>query len=715
MTFEERLNQRFAEESAFIENNDGSELFGYPLLDQQLLTVYRLLHSEDKNYFLNYSDTGAGKTKAAIAVTYYAKAKHSLIICPCQVKDNAWGASLREIKCLVSKEISIDEVLTDCSNTVTYEIFNYDKFNDARRANKLIKSIVESKIYDVIIFDEAHRLKNKGSNTYQNILRMTQALRQINPNLKVIGATATPITTSNADLQGIFEIMSGKCADELMEGNLANKLINANKILETSGFGYFPKSQLEVRYNGINGEDLFGSNSAIYKKAFMATHLCNIDGTSIEQDCIKYKDNVIMREELHMMLKFNAYKHLITKGSTIYTEYTYDEVFVSELKELVNGLGLKACIYSGENKCSGIFESNADGSVRELDSVEAFVKGYYDVLIGTRAMCEGVDGLQKVCNKLILHTIPSLWSTFHQLIGRFDRRGSKFIDEGVDVYVPMVMFTDKDGKPTGFDKRRWNYMDIRRKKDSVTKGGHLETISELDKKKMVDEVITKLKGKYEMTEIARKNLEINVDDLVSLPKERKESIINEFNRKGKITNPDNLHKTLTNDPTEWHQYHKLRRESMKEWPEIPYEYIASKIKNKRQIVGDFGCGENQMRKFIPENTVYGFDHVACDDSVIACNMAHTPLEDESLDVAVFSLSISWGNTFHEEYIKEAYRLLTSGMGLLYIAEPNKAYTEEEKQNLIKMLETNGFGIVTYNNGKSYEDRGKFFYITAMKK
>ena len=59
-----------------------------------------------------------------------------------------------------------------------------------------------------------------------------------------------------------------------------------------------------------------------------------------------------------------------------------------------------------------------------------------------------------------------------------------------------------------------------------------------------------------------------------------------------------------------------------------------------------------MRNFIPENTVYGFDHVAVDDTVIACNMAHTPMEDESLDVAVFSLSISWGNTFHEEYVKE---------------------------------------------------------------
>lgn len=708
MNFEENLNKEFAEESAFIENNDGSELFGYPLLDQQLLTVYRLLKDDNKNYFLNYSDTGAGKTKAAIAVTYYGKAKHTLIICPCQVKDNAWKASLEEIKCMPTKRIAVDSVFeTVEEDDITYEIFNYDKFNDGIRANKIIELLVKSKTYDVIIFDEAHRLKNKGANTYQNILRLTTALRQINPNLKVIGATATPITTSNADLQGIFEIMSGKCADELMEGNLANKLINANKILETSGFGYFPESNIEVRYNGISGKDLFGSNGSLYKKAFFATHLCNIDGSSIEEDCIKFKDDIIKREELHMALKFNAYKHLITKGTTIYTEYTYEEIFVTELKELIERMGLSACIYSGESKSAVV--DNA-----EMDSIEAFVSGKVDVLIGTKAMCEGVDGLQKVCNKVILHTIPSLWSSFHQLIGRFDRRGSNFSDEGVDVYVPMVMFTDKDGKPTGFDKRRWNYMDIRRKKDSVTKGGHLEVISEVDKAKMVDEVINKLKDKYEMTEIQRKDIEVNVDELVSISKERKQSIINEFNARGKRTNPNNLHKSLTSDPSEWYQYHKLRREAMKEWPEIPYEYIASKIKNKRHIVGDFGCGENQMRKFIPENTVYGFDHVAADDTVIACNMANVPMEDESLDIAVFSLSISWGSTFHEEYIKEAYRLLSYG-GVIYIAEPTKAYTEDEKKSLIKMLEDNGFGIVMHNDGRAYEDRGKFYYITAIKR
>ena len=146
---------------------------------------------------------------------------------------------------------------------------------------------------------------------------------------------------------------------------------------------------------------------------------------------------------------------------------------------------------------------------------------------------------------------------------------------------------------------------------------------------------------------------------------------------------------------------------MKDWGEIPYEYIASKIKNKNRVVADFGCGENMMKTFIPNNKVYSFDHVAIDDTVIACDMAHTPLEDESIDIAVFSLAL-WGSNY-TDYFKEAYRLLNYD-GLVYIAEPTKAYDENKREELIAELKESGFTQVG-----EIESRGKFFYITVIKK
>jgi ubiquinone/menaquinone biosynthesis C-methylase UbiE len=74
---------------------------------------------------------------------------------------------------------------------------------------------------------------------------------------------------------------------------------------------------------------------------------------------------------------------------------------------------------------------------------------------------------------------------------------------------------------------------------------------------------------------------------------------------------------------------------------------------------------------------------------------------------VFSLAL-WG-TNYEDYFKEAYRLLNYD-GLMYIAEPSKSYTKEERDELVEILKRNHFTMVG-----DIEDRGKFFYITVIKK
>ena len=52
---------------------------------------------------------------------------------------------------------------------------------------------------------------------------------------------------------------------------------------------------------------------------------------------------------------------------------------------------------------------------------------------------------------------------------------------------------------------------------------------------------------------------------------------------------------------------------------------------------------------------FGGPLVAVNENVVACDMAHVPLDDETLDVAIFSLSLMGSN--FSEYVREAYRAL----------------------------------------------------------
>lgn len=75
------------------------------------------------------------------------------------------------------------------------------------------------------------------------------------------------------------------------------------------------------------------------------------------------------------------------------------------------------------------------------------------------------------------------------------------------------------------------------------------------------------------------------------------------------------------------------------------------------IVADFGCGEARLAESVSQKC-YSFDLVAANKKVIACNMAHTPLSPESVNVAVFCLSLMGTNL--KDFLLEANRVLKIG-------------------------------------------------------
>ena len=152
-------------------------------------------------------------------------------------------------------------------------------------------------------------------------------------------------------------------------------------------------------------------------------------------------------------------------------------------------------------------------------------------------------------------------------------------------------------------------------------------------------------------------------------------------------------------------YHTLYREARSTWPEVPFQVLAEWLKRRPDwLVGDFGCGEAELAKLVP-NKVYSFDHVAVNESVIACDMAATGLLTRR-STSLYSLCRNGAELSH--YLREAYRLMRYG-GWLKIAEPASRWRDDKLGQLLGALASCGFSMV----GQP-DHCDPFIYLSAIK-
>ena len=110
-------------------------------------------------------------------------------------------------------------------------------------------------------------------------------------------------------------------------------------------------------------------------------------------------------------------------------------------------------------------------------------------------------------------------------------------------------------------------------------------------------------------------------------------------------------------PELFDEYHEGFRSQVELWPQNPVDIFISQLKPmpKETVIADLGCGDAQISAELPKHNVLSFDLVAKNERVTACDIAHLPLEDGSVDVAIFCLSLM--GTDFLKFLKEAYRVL----------------------------------------------------------
>lgn len=169
---------------------------------------------------------------------------------------------------------------------------------------------------------------------------------------------------------------------------------------------------------------------------------------------------------------------------------------------------------------------------------------------------------------------------------------------------------------------------------------------------------------------------------------------------------DEAKKLYDKDPSLAVAYHEGFREQASKWPRNPLDdvikWLAKEV-SPDKVIGDFGCGDARLALELKGRTVHSFDLVQINERVTPCNLAAVPLDDQTIDVAVFCLALM--GTDWPSFLEEAHRCLRLG-GLLHIAEVESRMSDIDA--MTSTVEAIGFS-------KLFVKHDKFFLEMRFRK
>lgn len=129
---------------------------------------------------------------------------------------------------------------------------------------------------------------------------------------------------------------------------------------------------------------------------------------------------------------------------------------------------------------------------------------------------------------------------------------------------------------------------------------------------------------------------------------------------------------------------------MARWPNQPLDEIIAYIQKRsgKLVIADLGCGDARLARTLKSThpKIHSFDLVALNEHVQVCDIAHTPLKDNSVDIVVFCLSLMGTNL--TDFIHEAHRILRL-RGTMKIVEIASRF-DNNPQKFIRKMEAMGF-------------------------
>ena len=645
--------------------NDNSKIID-PFLMQKFVayTIKQLPH------FGNFSGTGAGKTLSAILASRVIDSKVTLIICPNDVVSH-WKKN--------ADEIFSDSVITTGKDVFSaksdesrhqYWVLNYDKLNqDSSRDN--VELLGKQKI-DFVVLDEIHFSKVTGTDESKSKRRLMLEFlltlaRKKNPELKVLGLSATPVVNNLQEGRSLLELMSGKMYDDISTRPTVPNAVTLYEKFTINSIRYKPNYDISVIKNEVDVDSERPTGTSLKE--------LNSRPLAIEQYLTDARIPEIIKRIDGPTIIYSEYV-----GSSIKNKPTIIETIENALKEKGYSYGF----YTGDDHTG----------------LQRFLDKEFQVLVASRPISTGIDGLQSVCTNLIFNTLPWTHALYQQILGRIVRTG-----QGKKTVNIHHIKANIGGY--AYDEMKLNRLKFKRTLADCAVDGLLPEKNLISAAQASKEAIRWLERleRGEISCITRRDL-----NRILLPVEikQRQTQYGDFTKqKQKINSEDSsaTNQRMMKNPEEWHEYHRNYREERKSWKVIPFNEWIKRIKKlpERYIVGDFGCGEAKIAEALGSRII-NFDHVAMDSSIVSCDMSDVSqyVKDDELDVALFSLSLIGKNW--KDYLKEASRCLNDD-GLLFISETTQSSKLENIRDEIKNL---GFEIYKDNEVE------EFTFIEARK-
>jgi len=657
---------------------DDSGTFREPKLMQRLI-AYRLLQ---ESRVLNLSGTGTGKTLSAVLASRVVGAQITVIACP--------NSTIKGWTKTIKNSFPNSDVVTKSWNPIwsnndspRYLVINHEMFQNRYLSD--IKKFIRFHAIDFIVIDELHQVKQRDAKEESQRRHLLNGLITDIPNdrpkPRVLGMSATPIINNLQEGKSLVELVSSLSQDDIGTSVTVPNCMKLYQKFTTMGFRMIPQHQ-QSRIPTVHP----------------------IDATPYLEDlfALGHRPHPQQVEAVLVKARWSAIKQHLRPKTVVFTEYVKDIVpyLARQIKQTTP---FSVGTYTGNDK-----DATEEGFV---DMLEQFLKGKVDILVASiKCLGTGVDGLQYISNNVIFASLPWTSTDYEQAIGRFDREG--FVFDSLDIHVPKTYALLSNGEEWSWCQSKLNRLENKRDIAKAAVDGEIpDSNSQLTPAKATQYWMGWLRRISEegLNEIERREIKVPLDEVDEVETSRRYASYGDFstlNARWNNTHSSTTNERLRNNPEEWCFYHTRMDEIETNWQLNPREECIKHLKLNLpagSVIGDFGCGQAKLAEALKEiHTVHSFDHIAINRNVIACDMSHTPLNDDTLDASVFSLSLMGTNI--KDYILEAYRTLKLGGQLLI-------YHPAEKHDRIKFtsgLTKLGFAIV-----KSVEVY-KWHYIWAIK-